>query len=261
LGAGEYADAEDWGVSNVKMYQGDCLEIMPTLEAESIDAILTDLPYETTACAWDEIIPFEPMWTQVKRVLKPRGVFVTTASQPFTSKLVMSNLDWFKYEWIWDKRLAGNPFIAKYQPLKTHEDICVFSKNGHTYNPQMIKGEIHRRGYGGKSKMWEKISIPIGDWTDEFYPRSIVEFSIGGRSRSEIVDHPTQKPVALYEYLIRTYTNEGDTVLDICAGSGTTGVAAIRTGRNAILIEKDAKYFEIMQKRIAQAQLQIRMEI
>lgn len=246
----------------VTLLHGDCLDIMPTLEAASVDAILTDLPYGTTACAWDEIIPFVPMWAQSKRVLKPRGVFITTASQPFTSKLVMSNLDWFRYDTVWKKVRVTGHLDANRKPLREHESILLFSKNGHTYNPQMVKGDPHVRGPFGKKKNGAStVYRPFLDdstrqnVSDLYYPRSILEI----RSEMQSI-HPTQKPVALYEYLIRTYTNEGDTVLDICAGSGTTGVAAIRTGRNAILIEKDAKYFEIMQKRVNEA-IQIGMQI
>jgi len=234
-----------------ELYQGDCLQIMPTLP--QVDAIITDLPYGTTACSWDEIIPFAPMWAEVKRVLKPRGVFVTTASQPFTSKLVMSNLGWFKYEMIWDKRLGGNPLIAKYQPLKIHENIIVFSENSHTYNPQMRKGQMKTKG-GGVSKLWNMEMSKSKN--DDYYPVSIAYFSNGDRTRDEIIDHPTQKPTALYRYLILTYTNPGDTVLDITAGSGTTGVACMETGRNFIGIEKDPHHFATMQTRVEAAAAQ-----
>ena len=258
-------------VSDVKLCLGDCLDIMPTLEAGSVDAILTDLPYGTTACAWDEIIPFEPMWAEVKRLLKPRGVFVTTASQPFTSKLVMSNVDWFKYEWIWRKSMPFGFLHAKNAPLKTHENIAVFSsgaiahesisENRMYYNPQFSVGKPFVKHNNMETKhKWAGMGRPSNhDYTEvndgTRYPVSVLEFGNGNSNNQ----HPTQKPVALYEYLIRTYTNEGDTVLDIAAGSGTTGVAAVNTGRNAILIEKDAGYFEIIEKRIAQAQRQMVM--
>jgi site-specific DNA-methyltransferase (adenine-specific) len=238
-------------MSAVTLHLGDCLAIMPTLPPQSVDAIITDLPYGTTACAWDEVIPFAPMWAEVKRVLKPRGVFVTTASQPFTSKLVMSNLEWFKYSWVWNKHLAGNGILADHQPLKIHEDVCTFSRNGHDYHPQKTKGLGRWKGgikdkHGTFGNAESKVV-----WNNEYKPVSILDFS--GASMRIDRTHPTQKPVALYEYLILTYTNPGDTVLDICAGSGTTGVAAILTGRNAILIEKDAGYFAIAERRIHDA--------
>jgi site-specific DNA-methyltransferase (adenine-specific) len=238
----------------VQLILGDCLEILPTLPDKSVEAIITDLPYGTTACKWDEIIPFEPMWVQVKRLLKPRGVFVTTASQPFTSKLVMSNLEWFKYEWIWDKKRGSGSMLAKVRPLKFHENILIFSDNGQNYNPQMTKGAMQSKASGGKTDLYREIPI-VRETNNDYYPRTILSFFACHNMTGK--EHPTQKPVALYEYLIRTYTNEDDTVLDFCAGSGTTGVAAIKTGRNAILIDKEPKYFEIMQRRIEEAQRQM----
>lgn len=235
------------------LHNGDCLQIMPTLPQGSIDAIITDLPYGTTACAWDEVIPFADMWKEVKRVLKSDGVFVTTASQPFTSALIMSNPSWFKYEWIWDKRLAGNPLIAKFQPLKIHENVVVFSEKTHTYNPQMRKGKLKSKG-GGYSKLWQQEMTKVTN--DIYYPVSIVEFSNGNRNKDEIVNHPTQKPVSFYRYLIQTYTNPGETVLDICMGSGTTIEAAIMEGRKSIGIEKEQVYYSIAEKRAKQAVLQ-----
>ena len=234
-----------------KLYNGDCLEIVPTLPAGSVDAIITDIPYGTTACKWDSIIPFDDLWRIVKHVLKPRGAFVTTASQPFTSALVMSNPYGFSYSWIWNKKLAGNGILAKQQPLKIHEDILVF---GGIYRPQMIKGKARWKGgikdNHGTFSGAESPKV----FNDDYYPVSIIEFS-GAGMRNERV-HPTQKPVALYEYLIKTYTNEGETVLDITMGSGTTGVACANTGRNFIGIERDAEYFAIAKKRIEAAKLE-----
>jgi len=243
----------------VTLYQGDCLEILPTLAAQSVDAILTDLPYGTTACSWDEVIPFEPMWREVKRILKPRGVFVTTASQPFTSKLVMSNPDMFRYEWIWRKSRPTNFLDAKRKPLKEHENIIVFSLGSPVYYPVGLSDVNIKSGRKAKTVSGGAFGIIGGEnyiQTVGNFPRTVIEVP----SINDYL-HPTQKPVALYEYLIRTYTNAGDTVLDFCAGSGTTGVAAINTGRNAILIEREPKYCEIIQRRIEQAQAQMVMEL
>lgn len=252
-----------------ELYTGNCLEILPTLEAGSVDAILTDLPYGTTACSWDTVIPFEPMWEQVKRVLRPRGVFVTTASQPFTSRLVMSNLEWFKYCLVWKKSMPFGFYHAKNQPLKGHEDICVFSNGviAHlgksdsrmTYNPQMLQGKPYRKYKRHNASDEHRLYRPsnIDHWIindGQRYPTTVIE--IGNGNNNSL--HPTQKPVALYEYLIRTYTNEGDTVLDICMGSGTTGVACMNTGRRFIGIELDEGYAEIARKRIEHAASQAR---
>ncbi len=240
----------------VQLILGDCLEVMKSMPDKSVDAIITDLPYGTTACKWDSVIPFEPMWEQVKRICK--GVFVTTASQPFTSKLVMSNPDSFKYCWVWNKRLAGNGILAKFQPLKIHEDVCVFSKNGHTYNPQDTSGKARWKG-GIKDNhgTFSNAESPKV-WSDKYHPTTILDFS--GASMRIDREHPTQKPVALYQYLIKTYTNDGDTVLDITMGSGTTGVACVQTGRNFIGIEIDPTYFAIAEKRIKEAQAQMKLE-
>jgi len=235
---------------DMTLYNGDCLEIMPMLEAGSVDAIITDLPYGTTACTWDVVIPFEPMWKEVKRVLKPNGAFITTASQPFTSALIMSNPKWFRYEWIWEK-VTGSGLLAKFRPVINHENIPVFSKGKHNYFPILTKRErpitqkMRKKSEAYKYQNYgdERIYTHIN-------PKSIITFQNrngGGKL------HPTQKPVALYEYLIRTYTNEGDTVLDCVMGSGTTLVACANTGRRGIGIEIDAGYFEIAKRRISEA--------
>lgn len=240
---------------------GDAMQILPTLEAGSIDAIITDLPYGTTACAWDEVIPFAPMWEQVRRLLKPRGVFVTTASQPFTSALVMSNLKWFRYCWYWHKNNPVGFQVAKNQPMRAAEEIAVFYEHQPIYNPQMRKTSISDRrvsngmsnGGAHYSKLYQTVTYkhPLNE---DVYPHSVLEFDVVPRATGTV--HPTQKPVALYAYLIRTYTNPGDTVLDFCAGSGTTGVAAIKEGRHFIGVELDADYHAIAQKRIADAAAQ-----
>ena len=242
-------------MSAVTLHLGDALDILPTLPAQSVNAIITDLPYGTTACKWDTVIPFAPMWEQVKRILKPRGVFVTTASQPFTSALVMSNLEWFRYEWVWEKNLDTGHLNAHIRPMLKHESIIVFSTGNETYNPQGIKRyeKINKRGGNGDN--YGKSGLQnFQEFTN--YPRSLLQFNV----HREVEQHPTQKPTALYRYLILTYTNPGDTVLDFCAGSGTTGVAAIDTGRDCILVERDPEYHAIAQRRIAAAQMQPRLE-
>ena len=242
------------GVNDVTLHLGDCLVVLPTLGR--VDAVITDLPYGTTACAWDTVIPFAPMWEQVKRMLSPNGAFVTTASQPFTSALVMSNPEWFKYSWVWEKSRATGHLDCKRKPLKAHEDITVFSANGHVYNPQMRAGILHARGGAspGPAQVYGKFDDRKTTENSDYYPLSVLRIPT-----VQIPEHPTQKPVTLYEYLVRTYTNIGDTVLDFVMGSGTTGVACVRTGRRFIGVELDPGYFAIAQRRIAEAQLQPRL--
>ena len=227
-----------------KIYNEDCLEGMKKLEDKSVDMILCDLPYGTTACKWDTIIPFEPLWEQYERIIKDNGAIVLTASQPFTTKLIDSNIDLFRNCWVWNKKISGNPLLAKHQPLKVHEDICVFSKKRHNYYPQMRKGKMRKKG-GGRSKLFDMEMS--AKYSDEYYPISIIEFSNAKRGV-----HPTQKPVALFEYLIKTYTNEGETVLDNCMGSGTTAIACINTNRNYIGFEMDEGYYKASIERIKQ---------
>ena len=240
-----------------QVIKGDCLEVMKDIPDKSIDMILCDLPYGTTACKWDTVIPFEPLWEQYKRIIKDNGAVVLTASQPFTSALVMSNVKYFKYSWVWNKKLAGNAILAKKQPLKIHEDILVFCYGKSPYLPQMTEGKF-RKGASYENK---KNNKRFGTWSvNKFetkegtarYPVSIQDFSNAGLRINKV--HLTQKPVALFEYLIKTYTNEGDLVLDNCAGSGTTGVACKNLNRNFILIEKEQEYIDIINKRIADDQ-------
>ena len=227
--------------------QGDCLELMKNIPDKSIDMILCDLPYGTTACKWDVVIPFEPLWEQYKRIIKDNGAIVLTASQPFTSALVMSNPKMFRYEWVWDKKLPSGFQIAKFRPMQRHENVLVFSKETPLYNPQ--KTEQKKR----TGKVYSKSdSSPLKHDDGELKeyttknPQSIIEFY----KRDKDHKHPTQKPVALFEYLIKTYTNEGDLVLDNCAGSFTTAIAAENTKRNWICIEQLEEYCEIGGKRI-----------
>lgn len=231
--------------------QGDCLDLFKGISDGSIDMVMTDPPYGTTACKWDAVVPFEPMWKELERVVKPNGAIVMTAIQPFTSALIMSNIGRFKYCWVWEKQQGTNPLHAKKQPLKSHEDVCVWYKKAPSYTPQMMKGTPYR-GFatkagatngevvGGKSQHRDN---PTG----ERYPKTVQRFSTG-RIRG---GHPTQKPVALMEYLIKTYTHEGEVVLDFAMGSGTTGVAAKQTRRNFIGFELDEDYFRIATKRIS----------
>ena len=248
----------------MKLIHGDCIEKMKEIPDGSVDMILADPPYGTTACKWDSIIPLEPMWEQLKRVIKPNGAIVMTASQPFTSALVMSNPKMFKYDWCWRKPKGTGHLNAKKMPMRDKEDIVVFYKNPCTYNPQMVAGEPYKakpgRGCARKSKAngedcYGKYQDVREDNQGFRYPRQVIEHPICERDRL----HPTQKPVALMEYLIKTYTNEGETVLDFTMGSGTTGVACICEGRNFIGIEKDEKYFQIAVERIRRELAQERL--
>jgi len=247
---------EDWGKESLsemlelnKIYNMDCLEGMKLIDDKSIDMILCDLPYGTTACKWDTIIPFEPLWEQYERIIKDNGAIVLFGSQPFTSALVMSNLKLFRYELIWQKTLATNFFLVKKQPAKKHENILVFYKKQPTYNPQMEIGKPYkdkpRKRTVGIHGNAETIKKAINNEGTR-YPSSVLLFSNGNNGNV----HPTQKPVALFEYLIKTYTNEGETVLDNCMGSGTTAIACINTNRNYIGFEIDPDYYEAAQERI-----------
>jgi site-specific DNA-methyltransferase (adenine-specific) len=232
-----------------KIYNADCLEKMKEIDDKSINMILADLPYGSTSCHWDTIIPFAPLWEQYKRIIKDTGAIVLTASQPFTSALVMSNIKMFKYEWIWDKKKGGNPLLAKIQPIKVHENILIFGKGKVNYYPLMEKRDKEKWS-GNVKNGGIKIANYIGSINKKYthkYPKSILEASNADQSNRL---HPTQKPVALFEYLIKTYSNEGDLVLDNCAGSGTTGVACKNLNRNYILIEKEPEYIKIINERL-----------
>jgi len=234
------------------LHQGDCLEIMPTLPAQSVDMILCDLPYGTTACKWDTIIPFEPLWREYRRLVKPRGAIVLTAAQPFTSALVMSNPAAFSHALVWDKKIPSGMSYARFQPMRQHEDVLVFAYGSPVYYPQKTQREKPIKSGGQKrlnseSTTLTKYAVPGFSKTyTEKNPTTLLSFDKVRRGSA----HPTQKPVALFEYLIKTYTQPGATVLDNCAGSGTTGAAAISTGRQFVLIEREQKYVEIIQKRV-----------
>jgi DNA modification methylase len=244
-------------MSNYVLHHGDCLDILPTLEAQSVDAVIADIPSGRTACAWDSVIPFEPMWKELRRVIKPRGAIVLLGcTQPFTSALVMSWPQGFKYTWVWEKDAGTNFYNAPYQPFKVHEDIAVFSlaaasfsrRGVMSYYPQVIKGKPYTAAQGRAKHTYHAYAdahTTVNNGTR--YPRSVLKFN------GESGLHPTQKPLALLEYLVRTYTNAGDTVLDFCAGSGTTGAACGNLGRSFIGIEKDADYFAVARDRIAGA--------
>jgi site-specific DNA-methyltransferase (adenine-specific) len=240
------------------LHLGDCLEVMQGIPDGSVDAVICDPPFGTTACKWDSVIPFEPMWAQLKRIVKPNGAIVLMASQPFTSALVMSNVAMFRYQWIWEKNKATGHLNAKKRPLVSHEDVVVFSKATTNYFPQGLveketpsisKGDRGRKGVGSSGDCYGAATKDALQ-THGNYPRSVIKFTVDMKAEF----HPTQKPVALMEYLIRTYTNPGETVLDFTFGSGTTGVAAANTSRKFIGIERDPEYFATAQARIQKAQ-------
>ena len=240
----------------IKLILGECLEKMQDIPDGSVDMVMCDLPYGTTACKWDSVIPFEPLWVSYRRVCKKNAAIVLTASQPFTSALVMSNVKEFKYCWVWDKvnRYTG-ALLANKMPMKRHEDVAVFYRALPTYNKQFREGKPYSvkrtKGHGGYVGDASLEQTRIGKNDGNHNPCSILEMK--GDNKKEHGLHPTQKPVALMEYLIRTYTNEGETVLDNTMGSGTTGVACVNTGRSFIGIERDPTYFDIAQGRIATA--------
>jgi len=235
-----------------KVIEGDCLEVMKDIPDKSVDMILCDLPYGTTACRWDVVIPFEPLWEQYERVIKDNGAILLFGSEPFSSVLRMSNIKNYKYDWKWDKVKPSTGLHAKIMPLKDYEDIMVFYKKKAIYNPQMKEANIridkprianNGEAFGGKEILRQHKNNGLS------YPRAILRFSNANQNDRL---HPTQKPVDLCEYLIKTYTNEGDLVLDNCAGSGTTGVACKNLNRNYILIEKEPEYIDIINKRLSQ---------
>jgi len=242
-------------VGQARLIEGECLEVMSELPSASIDMVLCDLPYGTTSCKWDAVIPFEPLWAAYRRIAKPNSAIVLTASQPFTTALISSNIRFFKYNWIWDKVRGVGFLIAKFRPMMRTEDVVVFC-NGTgalgTYNPQMVARDKVK-----KSKCYSRSdSYPLAyndgkerEYT-HIYPTNVIEVSNAGQ-RHKL--HPTQKPVALMEYLIKTYTRPGQVVLDNTMGSGTTGVACVNTGRRFIGIERDEAYFKVACERIAEA--------
>lgn len=247
----------------VSLYNGDCLDIMPTIPDKSIDMILCDLPYGTTACKWDIVIPFDPMWKELKRIIKNKGAIALFGSEPFSSYLRLSNIDMYKYDWIWNKKAGGNIMTCSYQPFKIHEIISIFSdsptsfnkaKNNMNYYPIMEKRDKIEIGkIYSKSQIvgWQKENYKK-EYTHK-YPKSILTYSFRNQ---KIKVAPTQKPTSLLEYLITTYTKENETVFDFTMGSGSTGVACMKIGRKFIGIEKDEKYFQIAKNRIEEERSQ-----
>jgi site-specific DNA-methyltransferase (adenine-specific) len=246
----ELEDYEYFKTDNGTLYQGDCLEILPLLEDESVDLVLTDPPYGTTQCNWDSVIPLEPMWKQLKQVIKPNGAIVMTASQPFTTTMIASNMKMFKYCWVWDKKKPSTGLHAKIMPLRKTEDVIVFGKSKVNYYPQMVESKIRTdkprvanngEVFGGKEVLRQHSNNGM------MYPKNIIEITNANQNGRV---HPTQKPVALMNYLIRTYTEKGNLVLDFTIGSGTTAVACEELGRKWIGIELSKDYCEIAKKRL-----------
>lgn len=241
----------------IQLYKGDCLEVMKSIADKSIDAIITDPPYGTTACKWDSVIPFDLMWEQLNRIIKPNGAIALFGSEPFSSTLRMSNIKNYKYSWVWDKVTARGHLVAKHKPLQQTEDIVVFSNNKHNYHPVMIE---RPKDKWKVSKEFSKTDIIKSNGNTKYktykhwFPKNILQYS-NANATNEKPFHPTQKPVELMEYLIKTYTSENEIVLDFTMGSGTTGVACKNLNRNFIGIEMDDKYFEIAEKRIKEAQI------
>ena len=263
-------------MSEIKLIHGDCLVEMQRIPDKSIDMILCDLPYGTTACKWDTIIPFEPLWEQYQRIAKPNAAIVLFCIEPFTSALVMSNVKEFREKLTWEKHKPSNIGNAKYMHLKYSEDIIVFAHKKSTYNPQMQPrtSDRVRQAQKGNSKQWRTNRKETGevsfatqyqprDWksfdADWKYPSNIIKIPAVVSNSKEKCDHPTQKPVALLEYLIKTYSNEGDTILDNCMGSGSTGVACVNTKRSFIGIELNEEYFKIAEKRIKETRQQLKI--
>lgn len=235
----------------IELKQGDCLELMKEIPDKSIDMILCDLPYGKTINKWDVILPFDRLWEQYKRIIKDSGVIVLFGNEPFSSKLRLSNLNQYRYDWKWNKCTHSNPLIAKKQPLRIYEDILIFYQKQPTYNPQIRKGKPYKKDYGYKRHSNSANGIKMLDVNNKTglrYPLNIVEFPMARNNQKRL--HPAQKPIDLLEYLIKTYTNPNEIVLDNCMGSGSTGVACINTNRNFIGIEIDESYFKIAEERI-----------
>ena len=240
---------------NVNLMKGDCLELMKSIPDGSVDMILTDPPFGTTKCSWDSVIPFEPMWGQLKRIIKPSGACVLFSSQPFTTNLIYSNMKCFKYSMVWKKSKCGSPLTAKYKPLTKHEDINVFSLHKKTlkYYPQMSEGKPYKRKFteNKANNMGFGIKGVETDNKGTRHPTTILDYPQQWRRQDQV--HPTQKPVEIMEFLIKSFSMENETVLDFTMGSGSTGVACVNNDRHFIGIELDENYFNIAESRINQA--------
>jgi site-specific DNA-methyltransferase (adenine-specific) len=247
---------------SLKLYNGDCLKVMPRLPDHSVDLVVCDPPYGTTTIKWDEVLNFNEMWECYEKIVKPKGIIILFGSQPFSAQLICSKLNWFRYELVWNKNKCGSPGLAKKRPMKVHENILIFSKEaGGVYNPQMEVGEPYARtsknpeGYVGRKNDHGYGLKPVKSFKNEGtrYPKSILNISRDFSAQQQV--HPTQKPVPLMEWLIKTYSNEGDVVLDNCMGSGPVGIAAQSLKRNFIGIESDEEYFAMAKKRIENVRL------
>ena len=238
----------------IQLIKGDCLIEMQNIPDKSIDAIICDLPYGTTACKWDNVIPFGAMWNELERIIKPNGAILLFGSEPFSSRLRVSNLKHFKYDIVWNKKNSGSGLLAKRQPLKIHEIVSVFSNGAHNYYPQMVEGKMrNKKSYGSKiGSVTGEIKVGEDKYNNLYFPKSIIEVSNANQNGKV---HPTQKPIELMEYLVKTYTIENEIVLDFTMGSGTTGIACKQLNRSFIGIEMDDKYFDIASKRINEAQI------
>jgi len=239
-------------VSHSTLVNADCFDIFPFIEDKSIDAIICDLPYGTTQNKWDSILPLDELWKQYERIIKDSGMICLTGAEPFTSTLITSNKKMFKYDLIWDKKLSSGFLNAKRMPLRRHEQILCFYKKLPTYNPEMvIRGKIRKKGIttetGKHTSNYGKFENSVVE-NNEYYPTSIIEISNANRNAKE---HPTEKPIELMEYLIKTYTNEGDTVLDNAMGSGTTNLACLKLNRKSIGIEKEKQYYDVAVRRLS----------
>ena len=256
---------------NIQLYHGDCLEIMDKLieQGTKVDCIIADPPYGTTSCKWDSVIPFDAMWERLNKLIKPNGAIVLFGNEPFSSNLRMSNIKNYKYDWKWDKVVGSNFVQAKRQPLRIYEDVVVFYEKQPTYNPQMTERDKDKKRTRGNSRLKEnqinsltQIKKSKHDDCNLKYPVNKLLYNrLEKELNSKYVLHPTQKPVDLLEYLVKTYTNENETVLDFTMGSGSTGVACVNTNRKFIGIELDDKYFEVAKELIEEAQNNSKFEL